>query len=253
MSWNNDSLKPSVTPGAWVEMVGKDCWRLSIPAGPAGHYRLAELDDYGRLKRRSFPWTAPFQLSLQARASAAVIPGTWGIGVWNDPFGLGILSRAQGVRLPVLPNAAWFFFASPPNFLSLRDDLPAQGALAATYRSAHWPSVLLALGAPAFAMLAIPAAARFLRRLARRFIHQDATALQIDPTGWHEYGLDWRYDSVNFQVDAQTVFQTGIAPEGRLGLVIWIDNQFAAFPPDGRLRYGTLSAQEETWIEVIRA
>jgi len=253
VNWKRDSLKASVTPGARVEMSGEANWRLSIPAGPGGSYRLAELDDYGGFRRRSFSWKAPFQLRLRARASAALIPGTWGFGVWNDPFGLGIFSKAKGVRLPVLPNAAWFFFASPPNYLSFRDDLPAQGALATTYRSARWPAALLALGLPAILMLAVPTTARLLRRLARRFIHQDADLLQLDVTEWHEYRMEWRQGSVDFHVDDQLVFQTGIAPQGPLGLVIWIDNQYAAFPPDGRLRYGTLPAQEDAWIEVIGA
>jgi hypothetical protein len=253
LNWHNGSLKTSVTPGARVENPGEAHWRLSIPAGPAGSYRLAELDDYRGLRRQSFPWNPPFQMSLRARASTGLVQGTWGFGLWNDPFGLGLLSRAGGARLPVLPEAAWFFFASPPNHLSIRDDLPAQGALAATFHSVCWPAALLALGLPAYALLAIPPAARLLRRLARRFVRQDALALQIDPTEWHAYRMEWLQGAVRFQVDDRLVFQTGMAPRGPLGLVIWIDNQYAAFPPDGRLRYGTLPSEEETWIEVIRA
>jgi hypothetical protein len=253
VNWQNDRLKPSVTPGARVEPIDVAHWRLSIPAGPAGFYRLAELDDYIGLPRRSFPRKPPFELSLRARASAVSIPGTWGFGLWNDPFGSGLLSRAGGARLPVLPQAAWFFFASAPNYLSFRDDLPAQGALAATFRSVSWPSALLALGLPVYALLAIPAAARLLRRFARRFVQQDAVLLQLDPTEWHTYRMEWRQASVHFQVDEQPVFQTGVAPAGPLGLVIWIDNQYAAFPADGRLRYGTLPVGEEMWIEVIGA
>jgi len=248
-----DNLKPSLTPGARVELTGGAIWRLSIPVGPAGRYRLAELDDYSELPRRSFPKNPPYQMHLRARASAAVIRGTWGFGVWNDPFGLGILSRAKGVRLPVLPEAAWFFFASPPNYLSFRDDLPAQGALAATFRSRRLPSALLALGAPVLALLAIPAIAHRLRRLGRRMVQQDATGLQLDPTSWHDYSLEWCQEAVHFRVDGQALFQTGVTPQGPLGLVIWIDNQYAAFPPDGRLRYGTLPSAEEAWIEVICA
>jgi hypothetical protein len=253
MNWQNDSLKTSVTPGARVEKTGEANWRLSIPAGPAGHYRLAQLDDSRGLKRQLFPWSPPFQLSLRARASAALIPGTWGFGLWNDPFGLGILSRAGGSRLPVLPEAAWFFFASAPNSLSFRDDLPARGALAATFRSARWPPALLALGLPAMVFLAVPATARLLRRLARRFVHQDAASLRLDPTEWHAYRMEWRDGSVHFHVDDQLVLETEVAPASPLGLVIWIDNQYAAFPPDGRLRSGALLSQEETWIEVIGA
>jgi hypothetical protein len=253
VNWHADRLKVSITPGAGVERRAQAGWRLSVPAGPGGRYRLAELDDYRGLRRRSFLWNPPSQLSLHARASAALIPGTWGFGVWNDPFGMGIFSKAGGIRLPVLPNAAWFFFASPHNFLSLRDDLPAHGALAASFHSIRWPSALLALGLPALAMLAIPAAGRFLRRLARRFVLQDSAGLQLDPTEWHTYVIDWRQGSVEFKVDDQIVLQTEIAPAGPLGLVIWIDNQYAAFPADGRLRYGTLPARDESWIEVIGA
>jgi hypothetical protein len=35
-----------------------------------------------------------------------------------------------------------------------------------------------------------------------------------------------------------------------MGLVLWIDNQYAAFPPDGKLRAGTLPALEEAWLEI---
>jgi hypothetical protein len=34
-----------------------------------------------------------------------------------------------------------------------------------------------------------------------------------------------------------------------LGLVIWIDNQYAAFTPDGRLASGLLEGKEE-WLEI---
>ena len=251
LNWNSAGLKPSVTPGARVDQIGKLHWRLSIPAGPAGQYRLAELDDYTRLNRRSFPWAAPFQLHFQARASAKDIPGTWGLGLWNDPFGLGVGSRAPGVRLPTLPNAAWFFFASQPNYLTLRDDLPAWGAMASIYRAAPLSTALAALAAPAWLLLAFPAAARRLRRFASHFVHQQAVALPLEPTGWHTFSLDWRAQAVRFQVDGQVVLHTSQTPWGRLGLVIWIDNQYAAFPPDGKMRYGTLAAQEENWIEMI--
>jgi len=79
---------------------------------------------------RTFPCQPPYSLELSCRASALAIPGTWGFGLWNDPFNMAVLSRAELLRLPALPNAAWFFYAAPPSYLSLRDDLPAQGWLA---------------------------------------------------------------------------------------------------------------------------
>jgi len=32
--------------------------------------------------------------------------------------------------------------------------------------------------------------------------------------------------------------------------VLWIDNQFAAFPPSGRLGTGTLATLEPAWLEL---
>jgi hypothetical protein len=46
------------------------------------------------------------------------------------------------------------------------------------------------------------------------------------------------------------VFEPSISPHGPLGLVIWIDNQFAAIPPSGKVRFGTLPTPEPAWLEV---
>lgn len=243
-------LRPNLTKGARVLATGPRAWRLEMPAGLQGRYRLAQLDDYGARRRAEFPWHPPFNMTLRARASAGVIPGTWGFGLWNDPFGMALLSGAESLRLPALPNAAWFFFAAPPNYLSLRDDLPAQGGLAATFRSPRWPAALLALGAPALPLLALPSTTRLLRRLGRRYVQQDALQLQLDPTAWHMYGVTWREGNVEFLLDGRMVLQTAISPLGPLGLVIWVDNQYAALPPDGRLRFGTLPNPEAAWIEL---
>lgn len=243
-------LRPNLTPGARVLKAGPDVWRFEMPPGPQGRYRLAQLDDYGARRRSEFPWRAPFHFTLRARASTDALPGTWGFGLWNDPFGMALFSGAEALRMPALPNAAWFFFASPPNYLSLRDDLPAQGGLAATFRSPRWPAVLLALGVPVLPLFALPATTRLLRRLGRHFVKQDALQLQINPTNWHTYGLTWHNGKVEFLLDGKVVLQTNIAPLGPLGLVIWVDNQYAALPPDGRLRFGTLSNPEMVWIEV---
>jgi len=222
---------------------------LQIPAGPAGRYRLAQLDDYTHLKRRDFPWYPPFTLTVRARASHTTFRGTWGFGLWNDPFGFS-LGFGAGQRLPTLPNAAWFFFASPPNYLSLRDDLPAQGNLAATFRSPRWPSIWLTLAMPLIPLYLLPPAARLLRRLGAHFIHQEAVQLPLDPTQWHEYSLEWQSNEVTFYVDGSQVLLTPISPQPPLGKVIWIDNQYAAFPPRGRPAFGTLPTHEPAWIEV---
>lgn len=244
------ALKVKTTPGSSAAQDSSGVWRLQIPAGPRSPYRLAQLDDYTHLSRDAFPWQTPCSLSLQARASSSdILPGTWGFGFWNDPFSLS-LGLGGSRRIPALPNTAWFFFASPPNYLSLRDDLPAQGSLAMTFRSPSWPATLLAPAGLMLPLAAIPAFARILRRTARRSIHQDTTQLQIDQSDWHSFQIDCKDDSATFLIDGEPVLQTPVTPLGPLGLVLWIDNQYAALPPDGRLRYGTLENPETAWIEI---
>ncbi len=248
-------LKPLLTPGSQVIETQPGTWRLEIPAGRKGSYRLAQLDDYHTLKRPDFPWRLTgagdrIRLNLQARASASQLPGTWGFGLWNDPFSFSLGMGGASQRFPALPETAWYFFASPPNYLSFYDHLPAQGALAATFHSPPWPAWQLALAAPALGLFMLPPLGRWLRRFARRWIKQDAAQLTIDPTGWHSYAIEWSLAQVLFQVDDIPVLATKVAPHGPLSLVLWIDNQYAALPPNGRLGYGTLESPAPSWIEL---
>lgn len=244
-------LRPLTTGGGHVDEMGTGTFRLRIPAGPAGQYRLAQVDDYHHLPRSRFPWGPPLGLSLRARASHQDLPGTWGFGLWNDPFfavGLGFGGTAR--RLPALPNAAWFFHGSPPNHLTLRDDLPPRGFLAAVFSAPRFPSPALALGLPLLPFLLWQPGVRALRRLARVVVQEDSVRLDVDPTAWHQYRLEWTKDGARFAVDGRTVLETAVSPRAPLGLVLWIDNQYAALPPDGRLAFGTLSHRQEVWLEV---
>ncbi len=237
------------TAGSEVVALAPGAWRLSIPGGPGGRYRLAQLDDYSRLSRHQFLWRPPAWLEVRARASETQLPGTWGFGLWNDPFtaSLGLAGTAR--RIPTLPQAAWFFYASPPNHLALHDAHPAQGLLAATFASRRVPALVLMVAWLVLPLLAWPLTARLLRRAARCFVAEDALRLDLDPTYWHTYRLEWRADEVNFTVDGEPCFTTTVAPRGPLGRVLWIDNQYAAFSPDRRLRFGTLP-NEAAWLEV---
>jgi hypothetical protein len=243
-------LKPKLSPGAKCKPLPEGGWHLEIPSGPQRSYRLAQLDDYADLPRKRFPWNPPVRLSLRGRASHKVIPGTWGFGLWNDPFSFSLGLGGASRHIPALPNAAWFFFASPPNYLSFQDDLPAQGALASTFRSPSLPGISLTLGAPALPFTFWPTAARLLRRLGARIIQQDSTLMTLEPTDWHNYRLDWLPDRVSLSVDGQIMLETGLVPRPPLGLVIWVDNQYAALPPDGRLAFGSLANPEPAWIEI---
>jgi hypothetical protein len=242
-------LSPRVTPGASVTR-SKTGWRLEIPAGNSSSYRLAQLDDYAALHRHDFLWINPASLSLRARVSNKLIPGTWGFGLWNDPFsfftGLGGMTRP----FPVLPNAAWFFFASPENFLSFREDKPPNGFLAATFRSPHLPALLLSPAIFLLPMLFFHPATKWVRSKLRRLILEDSVAIEIDVTEWHDYHLRWKGDKVSFEVDGLPIFETSQPPKGPLGFVIWIDNQYAAFTPAGKISAGTLENPVPAWIEI---
>jgi hypothetical protein len=242
------SLASHCTPGAEAVSQAEDYWRLTIPAGEAGRYRLAQLDDYHGLRRRDFPWRPPCRLSLRARASAQDLPGTWGFGFWNDPFGAG-LAHGGTRLLPSLPQAAWLFFASGQNHLSFDDRGPASGGMAGVFRSPRlpvWPFLPLGLAAP---LLLIRPVSRLARRVAAALIDEKAVPLDGDATRWHDYLVEWLPDQVCFSVDEKVVLESEISPQGPLGIVIWLDNQFAAWQPDGRLNYGTLETSQ-AWIEV---
>lgn len=244
----NTALIPHHTQGCQVDSIGENSWRLTCPGGGAGRYRLAQLDDYYHVKRSCLPWSAPCHLQLEARASANHLPGTWGFGFWNDPFGMNL--GFGGVRLlPALPDAAWFFFASAPNYLSFRNDLPAVGALAAVFRASAVPIGFLAPGVLAAPLLLMRWFSRLARRLASALIREDAARLSVDLTAWHTYEVNWKTDGVQFLIDGAVVHQSELSPRGPLGLVLWLDNQYAAWNPDGRLKYGTLET-DPRWIEI---
>jgi hypothetical protein len=187
----------------------------------------------------------------RARVSADNLPGTWGFGLWNDPFSFSLGVSGASRRFPALPNAAWFFHASPPNHLSFRDDLPARGFLTATFRSSKIPAPLLAMASPGLALGALPPTARLLRGLLRGVIRQDACLIPGNTvTEWHHYRLCWLADAVTFSVDEREIFTTPLSPRGPLALILWIDNQFAAFPPDGRIAFGNLPVPDPVCLDV---
>jgi hypothetical protein len=54
---------------------------------------------------------------------------------------------------------------------------------------------------------------------------------------------------VLFYVDDALVFESPVSPHPPLGVIIWIDNQYAAFTPEGKIAFGVLDGEEE-WLEV---
>lgn len=237
----NTDLIPRQTQGASITRTSNG-FRLTIPGSRLKQYRLAQLDDYMHKKRRDFPHHS-LTLSLRARASSDSIPGTWGFGAWNDPFGLSFGFGANPFRLPVLPNAVWFFHASRQNYLSFRDDKPAQGFLAQTFRAPTFHPLLILAG------LALPFSRKTTRRMMSRVVEEDSSAISVDAAQWHAYSLEWSPKRTAFWVDEVKVFESPVSPRPPLGIVIWLDNQYAAFHPNGKMEWGVLEG-EEAWIEV---
>ncbi len=241
-------LTPRFTPGAQVTEISQEkhlqAYRLSIPAGASDQYRLAQLDDYAKTSRSRFPLRYPIQLKISARASDETIPGTWGFGLWNDPFGLSLGFGGNPFRLPSLPNAVWFFGASHESYLSFQEDKPSHGFLAQSFRSPKFHPLLIAAGS------ALPFSRKTTRRLMGKVIQEDGIRLNVDVTQWHSYQIDWREDRVSCQVDTRQIFESHVSPHPPLGLVIWIDNQYAAFTPEGKIGFGVLANSEPAWVEI---
>ena len=284
-------LNPRTTTAASVSPIAGG-WRLQIPAGEAGAYRLAQLDDYAALPRSRFPLKTPASLSLRCRVSESALtpgpspsgrgglPGTWGFGFWNDPFAFSFGLQGTAQRLPVLPNACWFFHASEENHLSFAQEvrctrpgetidlvgknpglaanpsnqvqrsLPGNGFLAQTFRSPKIPALLLAPGILGLPLLFSKTISKCLRAITGKIINEDSLLLEIDVTQWHRYDLSWRESGVVFSVDEAVVFETPVSPRGPLGVVIWIDNQYAAWTPEGRIGMGTLQQKAAGWMEI---
>ena len=83
-----------------------------------------------------------------------------------------------------------------------------------------------------------------------KVIEEDGIRLSLDVTQWHRYRIDWHEDHVSFIVDDTQLFESRVSPHPPLGLVIWIDNQYATFTPEGKIGFGVLENPEPAWLEI---
>ena len=222
-------------------------WRFENHHAPPGQYTNAQIDDYQSLRRRDFLWHPPLKLTVRARFShpSGDLQGTAGFGFWNDPFAM------TGGRLPTLPAALWFFYASPQSNMKLDMDTPGAGWKAATLET----RTLSALSLAPFAPLAVPLMNirpihRAIWPLAQQWLRISESLIQPNMTLWHTYQLDWHADNVEFRVDGETILKTHRSPHGPLGFVMWKDNQAMVATPSGKLGWKTLPIDREEWMEV---
>lgn len=224
---------------------------LQAPPTPARQYTDAQLDDYhapragGRRARLRFAHRPPLRLSLRARASHAAPAGTLGFGFWNEPF--SVLGAIGGT-----PNVAWFFYAAPPSDMVLAPGVPGRGWKAATLYTGRLPGWLV--GPPALAAMAlarVPGLGRPILSLGRRFVTAyEALLDDVALDAWREYVLEWRPREARFWVDGVERLRSPAPPVGPLGLVIWIDNQYAVASLDGRLGFGVTPLAEAQTLEI---
>jgi len=120
----------------------------------------------------------------------------------------------------------------------------ANGFLAQTFRSPKFHPLLIPAG------MALPFSRKITRRFMGKVIGEDGVRLNLDVTQWHRYRLDWREERVSFTVDDAQVFESPVSPKAPLGFVIWIDNQYAAFTPEGKIGFGVLENPEPAWLEI---
>lgn len=211
------------------------------------YYTNAQIDDYQGLPRRHLLWQPPLQLVVRARFShpEGVLSGTAGFGFWNDPF------MMTGWRWPTLPQAVWFFYASPPSNMKLDAETSGCGWKAATIDAWHWPFFALAPLAPiVIPLMRVPSLYRRCWPLGQKAIRVSEQHISTPMTAWQTYELTWQRDSVQFTVNSKVILHCTTVPGGPLGLVIWFDNQYMIVTPWGKFGYGLLAETETQWMEI---
>ena len=117
--------------------------------------------------------------------------------------------------------------------------------MAQTFRSPKFHPLLILAG------LTLPFSRKAARKLLSKVIDEDGVALRVDVTQWHAYRLEWSEKRVVWYVDEVLVFESPVSPNASrpLGVIVWIDNQYAAFTPEGKIAFGVLEGGNE-WLEI---
>jgi hypothetical protein len=230
--------------------------RMSFTEARKGHYADAQIDDYGQLARAHFPWRPPLRMKVEARSSlpaatassdeaSNILRGTAGFGFWNYPFSI------RGDVL-MLPEAVWFFYASPPSNMALVPGIPGWGWKAQVVHSMRPGALLSTLPMALSTSLALlTGEVRPATRWMQRLTGAHEALLDVDMTTWHTYMLEWRKHEARFLVDNQEVLCAPNPPTRPLGFVAWLDNQFAIATPRGQLRFGTVGSGPQ-WFEITK-
>jgi hypothetical protein len=190
------------------------------------------------------------RLTVTAWASGdpVALRGTAGFGFWNHPFSPDVR------RMPRLPQAIWFFFASPPSNMALASGVPGFGWKAATLDATRLSArALIPVALPAVLLMQRPALYARLWPGIQRALKIDEHLLDLALLAErHTYSLDWQPNDARFAVDGVTVLATDHSPRGAAGFVAWLDNQFAVVTPQGDLRFGIVPVEQEQSLVLER-
>jgi hypothetical protein len=241
-------LDPFLIQGQ-IESAADDSVRLTIPASSS--YANAQLDDYQGLARGAFSWRPPVQMRVRARASEAEPLGTLGFGFWNDPFSLSLGQGGAQRRLPAMPQALWFFYGSQPNDFTLVEGQSGMGWKAMSLYSPALAALLLAPAAPlALLGLKFAAARGPVLGLSRRVLRAAEISLDARLDDWHEYALTWERQEARFEVDGLLVLRAPSPPQGPLGFVLWIDNQYLLAGRESGFGFGVIETRRPQWLQI---
>jgi len=228
---------------------------MAFTSARQGQYSDAQIDDYGGRARSAFPWRPPLRMEVRARSSLPaatrnstsestdILRGTAGFGFWNFPFSI------RGDVL-MLPEAVWFFYASPPSNMALAPGVPGWGWKAQVVHSMRL-GALAATGPMALtaAWAAITGETQPAARWMQRLSGAHEALLSVDMETWHNYVLEWNYGEALFWVDSALVLRALQPPTRPLGFIAWLDNQYAVATPRGVLRFGTVASGPQ-WFEL---
>ena len=122
--------------------------------------------------------------------------------------------------------------------------------LSAVFSSSLIPLPLRAAGAVFMPLAFSGLTSGLIRRILKRYIKENATQIRKEWVEWHHFEIAWLTDKVSFSIDGNICHESQIFPQGKLGLVIWIDNQYARFAPGESLKFGSLETLYETSMEI---
>jgi hypothetical protein len=203
-------------------------------------YHNAQITEYTPAQK-DFQFRAPLTMKIVAYGSLHPnnMRGTAGFGFWNHPFSPD--QKGWG-----LPQTLWFFFSSKESNMALAKGVEGNGWKAATMDAKRGLARLLLPLAPiAVLLMRVKALYNALYPIGQGALGIQEVRLESELlTALHTYEIDWRKDGATFRVDGEVVHETSHAPQGALGFIAWIDNQFAVVTPQGNFQMGLVPVEK---------